>query len=375
MSSDLKKPDKILLASVAAALILGILVLSSASALLSQTKFHDSYYLIKHQLVMGIIPGILLGMLAYKIPLEFMRRFSFYLLLGAALLLLLVFVPGVGFSAGGAQRWVHIGFASIQPSEVLKPVFIIYLASWLASRVSAAGSRKNAKKEFDRTMWAFLAVIGFIGFLLLKQPDLSTFGIITLTAFAMYFLSGTPLKHTFLMIAMGVAGLALLVYFEPYRLERLTSWMSPESDPLGKSFQANQALIAVGSGGVFGQGFGASSSKYSFLPELIGDSVFAPYALELGFAGCFLLVSLFAIFAWRGFFIAKSSPGKFESLVAAGITVWIILQAMINISSTARLIPLSGIPLPFVSYGGTAVAAELAAVGLLLNISRRRIDV
>jgi cell division protein FtsW len=210
-----------------------------------------------------------------------------------------------------------------------------------------------------------------IGALLVKQPDLSTFGIVALVAFGMYFLAGTPLKHTVFMVVLGLALLAALVVFEPYRLERFSSWLSPESDPLGKSFQSSQALIIVGSGGAFGQGLGSSSSKYTILPELIGDSVFAPYAHEIGFAGCFLLMALFSVFAWRGFLIARLSKGKFEYLVVCGIVIWICLQSMINIASTARLIPLSGVPLPFMSYGGTAIAMELAAVGLLLNISRQ----
>ncbi|UMX47434.1 MAG: putative lipid II flippase FtsW [Candidatus Nealsonbacteria bacterium DGGOD1a] len=363
-----KNPDFVLLAVIITMMVLGILILSSASAMLAQSKFHYSYYLIKHQAMMGILPGFFLGFLAYKIPLGLVRKFAPLFLLAAVSLLILVFVPGFGFSAGGAQRWIHLGFASIQPSEVLKLVFIVYLASWLSSRIAG---RKNSKTDFSNTLGAFLLVIGLVGFLLLKQPDLSTFGIVVVTAFAMYFLSGTPLRHTFLMVGVGVLALLVLVYSEPYRLDRLSSWLSPESDPLGKNFQANQALIIVGSGGVFGQGLGSSSSKYTLLPELIGDSVFAPYAQELGFAGSLLLVGLFVLFAWRGFSVARASNDKFEYLLACGIIVWITLQAVINISSTTGLIPLSGIPLPFISYGGTAIAVELAAAGLLLNISRQ----
>jgi len=164
--------------------------------------------------------------------------------------------------------------------------------------------------------------------------------------------------------------LAVLVWLAPYRADRLISWLSPESDPLGKGYQSGQALIVVGSGGIFGQGFGASYEKYTFLPELIGDSIFAPYAHELGFAGSAALIGIFAVFAWRGFAIVRRSRNKFESLAAAGITFWITVQAIINIAAAARMVPLGGIPLPFISYGGTAMIVELAAVGLLLNISR-----
>ena len=372
IKDQLKNPDFVLLASVAAIMVLGVLILSSASALLSQSKYHDSYYLIRHQLMMGILPGLILALAAYKVPLNFLRKVAPYLLLASVVLLVLIFVPSLGFSAGGAQRWIHLGFVTLQPSEVLKPIFIIYLASWLATRVGDINAfKKTVQKDFSSTLAAFLVVISLIGALLIKQPDLSTFGIVALVAIAMYFLAGTPLKHTVFIGIAGLSLLAALVAYEPYRFERFASWLSPESDPLGKSFQSSQALIIVGSGGALGQGLGSSSSKYTLLPELIGDSVFAPFAHEIGFAGCLLLMALFLVFAWRGLLIARQSRGKFEYLVACGIVIWICLQSIINISSTARLIPLSGVPLPFVSYGGTAIAMELAAVGLLLNISRQ----
>lgn len=366
-----EKPDFILLAAVTAAVILGVLILSSASALLSQSKYHDSYYLIRHQLIMGIFPGVAAGILAYKVPLRFMRKWAPFLLLMCVSLLILVFIPGIGFSAGGAQRWINLGVATLQPSELLKLAFIVYLASWLASRTRRAAVKKESRQTFANTLAAFAVVVGFIGFLLIKQPDLSTFGVIALTAFVMYFLSQTPLKHALLIGLAGALLLAILVFFEPYRLSRLLSWISPESDPLGKSFQSKQALMLSGSGGILGQGMGSSSQKYTLLPELIGDSIFAPYAHEFGLIGGLALIIIFMIFAWRGFLIAKKSRDKFEYLTAFGITFWIVLQAMINISATIGLLPLSGIPLPFISYGGTAIAVELTAVGVLLNISRR----
>ena len=370
-----KGPDFILLAAVGTAIVLGVMILSSASAMLSQVKYHDSYYLLCHQLLFGILPGLVGGLLVYMIPISLVRKFAPFSLLLAIGLLILVFVPGFGFAAGGAQRWIHLGFATIQPAEILKLSFIVYLASWLASRIDGAAKvAKNAKNEFQNTLAAFVLVVAMIGGLLLKQPDMSTFGIVALTACAMYFLAGMPLKHIFLIVFAGLAGLAILVFSAPYRLDRLISWMSPESDPMGKGFQSEQAMISVGSGGIFGQGFGASSQKYAFLPELIGDSIFAPYAHELGFAGGVILVGIFMIFAWRGFLIARASRSKFEYLTACGIVFWIVVQAMVNISSTVRIVPLTGIPLPFISYGGTAIIMELVAVGLLLNISRHGRD-
>ncbi|HOX30473.1 MAG TPA: putative lipid II flippase FtsW [Candidatus Paceibacterota bacterium] len=370
MKVENKVPDYFLLIAVISLLVIGVLILSSASAILSQAKFHNSYYLLVHQITNGIIPGLILGTVAYFMSLEKIRKVAPVCLLGTIVLMALVFVPGIGFSAGGAQRWLNFGTFTVQPSEILKPVFILYLASWLASKTEKS-QKKIAKKGFSETLMGFMAVVGLVGVFLIFQPDISTFGIITLTALCMYFLSGTPLKHTALIVFLGAIGLLALVALEPYRFDRLMSWLSPEMDPMGNNFQPNQALITVGSGGIFGQGFGASSQKAAHIPELIGDSVFAPYALEMGFVGCAVLIFLFSFFIWRGFKIAKFTEDKFSRLVVSGITFWIALQSLINIASTSRLIPLSGVPLPFISYGGTALMAELVAVGIMLNISKR----
>ncbi len=364
-----RRPDLVLLGATAIMLLLGILILSSASALMSQTRFGDSYAYLRHQVLLGVLPGLALGVAAYFIPPNFLRRSSLFLMMATLVLLTLVFIPNIGFQAGGAQRWINLKFTTLQPSEILKLVFIIYLASWLSSRVGSPARKKN-DKGFSTMLLPFLLVVGLIGGILLAQPDLSTFGIVAIIALGMYFLSGTPIRHTFFVMLIGVVMLALLVACEPYRLERFTSWMSPESDPMGNGFQSQQALIMTGSGGLFGLGLGSSSGKYVLLPELLGDSIFAPYAQEIGFLGGLLLIGMFMLYAWRGLMIARASPDKFNYLVACGIVIWISLQSMINISSTVRLIPLSGVPLPFISYGGTAIIMELAATGLLLNISR-----
>ena len=214
-------------------------------------------------------------------------------------------------------------------------------------------------------------MVGVVGLLLILQPDISTFGIVALAAFFMYFMSGTPLKHTLYTLMLGLICLSALVWLEPYRINRFMTWMFPEIDPMGGSFQPTQALITAGSGGAFGQGFGASSQKAAYIPELIGDSVFAPYALETGFAGCCIIVLLFALFVWRSFRAAKKSGDGFSRLAVLGIVTWIAIQALVNMASTIRLIPLSGVPLPFISYGGTALIVEMTAVGLILNVSRR----
>lgn len=373
IKTHLHRPDFFLLASVGIITILGVLILSSASASFSLAKYDDSYYLLWHQIVFGIIPGLILGFIAYKTPIEVIRKLAPLLILATLVLLVMVFSPNFGISAKGAQRWIYLGFTSIQPSEILKLTFILYLASWLTSHTEKSGARvKTKKKEFSNTFFAFLAVIVVIGILLVLQPDISTFGIIAVTACCMYFLSDTPFRHTMLIVSLGAAVLFALVCFQPHALDRFMAWWSPTSDPMGKSFQPNQALIMVGSGGLFGQGFGSSSSKYSLLPELVGDSIFASYAQETGFIGTAILIVLFAFFVWRSYRVAMQNDDKFSRLTVMGITIWITVQSFINMASTTRLIPLSGVPLPFMSYGGTAMMAEIAAIGIILNISRHR---
>lgn len=366
-----KNPDYPLLIIVSCLLVLGVLILSSASAILSQIKFHNSYYLLAHQLKWGILPGIVLGFALYHVKMQRLRQIAPLLLLFTIVLLSLVFYPGIGLKSGGAQRWINIFSISIQPSEILKLTFILYLASWLFSKTEKVSTQGSKKKQFKDTLIAFLVVVSIVGLFLIAQPDLSTFGIIALTAFCMYFLSDTPLKHSFLIVLLGAIGLLALIWLEPYRVNRFVGWMFPELDPMGNSFQPNQALITAGSGGAFGQGFGASSQSTAHIPELIGDSVFAPYALETGFAGCLILILLFLLFIWRCVKIAKNTSDKFSRLTVLGVTFWIAIQAFVNIASTIRLIPSSGVPLPFISYGGTALMVELVAVAIILNISRQ----
>ena len=373
MSENNQKIDFILLSAVVAIVVLGILILSSASAFLSQAKYHDSYFLLKHQLLLGVLPGLFLGLAAFKIPVDWYRKFAPYLMVVMILSLVAVFIPMVGKQAGGAQRWIQIGTVSLQPSEVLKFVFVIYLASWLSTHSANRPALRKKNSGDDAAIGPlvpFLVVLGSVGALVIMQPDLSTFGIIAVTAVCMYFVAGTPLKHLLFIALAGSLILLALVYFEPYRMSRFASWMSPQADPMGSGFQANQALIIASSGGVFGQGFGSTASKYTMLPELIGDSVFAPYAAETGFVGCILLVALYAVFVWRCLRIAGKGLSPFERLAAVGIAVWFAAQSVLNIASTLRLVPLSGVPLPLISYGGTAMMVELTATGFMLNLSR-----
>ena len=368
------RPDYILLGTTCALLVLGILIIASVSASASQKNFGNPFYFLKHQILFAVLPGLVLGFIAYKIRLNLFKKWAPFLLLINLVLLAMVFLPIIGANFGGASRWLAIGHFTFQPSEALKLTFIVYLASWLASRAPQQkfGGIKTSH-SFSQTLIAFLIVVGIISLLLIFQPDVSTLGIILLTGCSMYFLSGTPVWHTIFIILIGVGGVLALVKLAPYRMKRWMVFLNPETDPLGIGYQIKQALIAVGSGGIFGLGLGLSRQKFGFLPASMSDSIFAIFSEETGFLGAMILIFLFLIFLWCGFKTAKNSKDRFSHLLAVGITSWIILQAFINIGSMVAILPLSGIPLPFISYGGSALVAELIGVGLLLNISKSSI--
>jgi cell division protein FtsW len=349
--------DYILLATVAILIILGILILASVSAPLSQREFSTPFYYLKHQIFFGLIPGLILAILAFKIPLSFLKKWALVFFFLNLILMLMVFLPKVGSAFSGAKRWLNFGPITFQPAEFLKLSFIFYLAAWLSS-----------KKE--KSLIAFLVIISLVSLLLIFQPDISTLGIITLISILLYFLAKTPLWHSILIISLTAGSLLALIKFASYRLARVLVFLKPETDPLGIGYQIKQALIAVGSGGIFGLGLGMGKQKFGFLPHPISDSIFALFSEETGFLGGLVLISFFLIFFWRGFKIGKSSKEKFFQYLALGITFWITIQAFVNIGSMIGILPLAGIPLPFISYGGSALIAELIGIGILLNISK-----
>lgn len=374
MAKNSNHPDYILLGAVAGLIILGIIILASVSASISKEKFGNTYYFLNHQLLFGLLPGIILAFIIFRLPIILLKKWSVALLLINLILMGMVFLPYIGFSAGGATRWLKLGSFTFQPSEFLKLTFLLYLALWLANRIPQKNKSSireiKESKEFSQTFIVFLVILGIISLLLILQPDISTLCIIIFSATLMYFVAGTPLWHVFLMFLLGIAGLISLIKIAPYRANRILVFFNPDIDPMGMAYQIKQALIAVGSGGILGLGLGMSAQKYGFLPQSMSDSIFAVFSEEAGFLGAFILISLFLVFLWRGFKIARDSQDKFSQLLAVGITSWIIVQAFANISSMIGILPLSGIPLPFVSYGGSALAIELAGVGLLLNISK-----
>ncbi len=362
------KYDKLdigLLAVTIILVILGILILTSISASLSFELFENSYYFLKHQFLFGILPGLLLGFLAFLIPLDFFKKNIIFFLLANLFFLGLVFLPKIGVSLGGASRWIKIGSVIIQPSEFLKICFFLYLASWLSVR-------SLNTKNWSQTLIAFLIILGVISIFLAYQPDIGTLGIIISVSLLMYFLSDTPIWHSILIVLIGIILLVILVKVSPYRADRILVFLNPDTDPMGKGYQIKQALITVGSGGVTGLGLGMSRQKFGFLPQIMSDSIFAIFAEEAGFIGSLILVLIFLILCWRGFKIIKASNDKFQKILALGITSWISLQAFINIASMIGLLPLTGVPLPFISYGGSHFLTEFIGIGMLLQISKNK---
>ena len=363
-----KQLDHILLGTIGLLIVAGILILASVSAPYSHQKFGNTYYFLNHQLLYGLIPGLILGFLAFKARLSWIKKWSPFFLLGNLLLLAMVFVPYIGLKIEGATRWIAVGPISFQPSEILKLTFILYLAAWLANRTPGQNILKE--KRFGQTLFVFFVIMGLIAVILILQPDVSTLGVVCLVALFMYFANNTPIWHSGLMIFLGMASLFFFVKLAPYRINRILVFFNQEIDPMGIGYQLKQSLIAVGSGGIAGVGLGMGIQKLGFLPQPIADSIFAVFSEETGFAGSLFLVLLFLLFLWRGLKIAKEAGDKFQQLAALGIASWITIQAFINIGAMIGVFPLTGIPLPFISYGGSALVTTLAGAGILLNISK-----
>ncbi len=342
---------------------IGLITIASAGVVYGRVRFGDDYYFLKQQLL-GLGVGLVLLYIFQRIHYRVWQRFVVPIFILALILLILVFIPGFGTTVYGAARWVELGPLSFQPSEVMKFSIILYLSAWLSGR----GQKKTS--DFYEGLVPFLALLSVVGFLIIKQPDTGTLGLIFLISLAIFFASGANIMHIFSLFAGGFLFLFILIKVAPYRMQRFLVFMNPDHDPLGFGYQMTQALLAIGSGGIFGVGLGQSRQKFNYLPEPVTDSVFAILGEELGLMGTVIVVGLFLFLAWRGVRIALGAPDEFGRLLAIGIVSWVVLQAFINISAITGLIPLTGIPLPFISYGGTSLAVLLAAMGILLNISK-----
>ncbi|MDP3998554.1 MAG: putative lipid II flippase FtsW [bacterium] len=352
-----KKPDFLFGLIVVFFLIFGVLMVYNASSVSALRDFGDKYYYLKEQLKwlgLGFFSLTFLSFFDYR-RLYFLSPF---LLISAVILLILVFIPGLGVKAYGASRWLNFRFFSLQPSEIAKLSLVIYLSAWFS------------EKEKGR-LGAFLLLVGLLLALIFLQPDMGTAIILALTAILLYFLSGASLWHFVALLPASIIAGFVLIITSPYRFKRLSSFVNPDFDPLGASYHLKQILIALGSGGIFGVGLGQSRQKYAYLPESMTDSIFAIIGEEVGFIGAAAIVLIFLFFIWRGFKIAREAPDRFGQLLAVGIISWLAIQAFVNLSAMVALIPLTGVPLPFISYGGSSLVVVMAGVGILLNISRQ----
>jgi cell division protein FtsW len=358
-----RQPDYILLIVIGILIIFGLIMVSSASVAVSQENYHQSYYYLKNQIWRGLLPGLGLGLAAFFIPYRWWKKMALPLFIITILALIAVFVPKIGVAYGGARRWLNLGYFSPQPSEFLKLTFIIYLAAWLASK-------EKTVKNFSESLVPFAILIGLVAILLLMEPDIGSLGVIGFTALMVYFLAGAKISHLSLIGVGAMALFWLLTRFFTHASNRFQVFLHPELDPQGIGYQVNQALLALGSGGIFGLGLGQGLQKFKYLPQPASDSIVAVIGEELGFIGLICLLLLFLALAWRGFKIARDTPDTFGKLLAGGITSWLLIQAIINVAAICGLLPLTGITLPFISLGGSSLAITLISMGILLNISK-----
>ena len=341
----------------------GLAILSSAGLIDAQKKFGSSYYYLNHQLMylgMGLVAMFLTSKIDYKV----WKKLSLLILFGSLVLMIMVFMPSFGLDLKGASRWINLVGFTFQPSELLKLGLVIYLAAWFSGR-------DQRLENWAYGMAPFFLVLSFIAILLALQPDIGTLIVVSIISLGVYFVAGVSLKQFFAIIAILLVAIAGLIFIEPYRFNRIKAYLNPSADPHGISYQVNQSMIAIGSGGLTGVGFGKSSQKYGFLPEVAHDSIFAVVAEELGLIGAGTIILLFVFLCFNMTQIARNISDKFGVLLVMGINVWIMGQAFINIAAISGLAPLTGIPLPFVSYGGTALISLLAGLGIVLNVAKR----
>ena len=357
LKNTLNKPDWLIIGLTLGLTIFGIVMVGNASVLKAYQDFGDKFHYLRLQIYWSLL-GIGAFFFTSFLNYNFWKKIAVPAIIFSLITLVLVLIPGLGTSALGARRWLGLGFLSFQPAELAKLSFIFYLSSFFSKK---------------KNIWPFLAILGLLAGLIMFQPDLGTTVVLAATGLAIYFVSGAPILAIGSIALFGILSGVGLILTSPYRKERLLTFFDPSRDPLGASYHIRQVLIAIGSGGLLGVGLGQSRQKYEYLPEVTTDSIFAIIAEEIGFVGGMIILALFLLLIWRGFRIAKEAPDDFGKLLAVGITSWIGFQALINLCSMVALVPLTGIPLPFISYGGSSLVLSLAAMGILVNISKQRI--
>jgi cell division protein FtsW len=354
IKSSIHRPDWILFGVVFALLLFGLLMIFNASPVTSLRDFGDNLYLIRLQLAWAGM-GIFLAFVVFLIPYTFWQKIAPFILIGSLVLLAAVLIPAFGLKVYGAQRWLSFGWHSLQPAEFAKIAYIIYISSILSKGVKVK---------------QFLIVTAIFAGILLLQKDLGTTIVLVSAGLAIFFVAGASWWYFLALAPISAILGSVLIILSDYRRARFFCFLNPTADQQGICYHIYQSLLALGSGGVFGIGLGQSRQKYGFIPEVATDSIFDVIGNELGFFGVLILISVFLLLIYRGFKIASNAPDKFSYLLVVGITTWIGIQALINIAGLSALLPLVGVPLPFISYGGSSLVATLIAVAILLNISR-----
>lgn len=364
MLKESKGPDPLLLGVVLALLALGLVMVFSASYVSAVENQGDAYYYLKRQVLWTLV-GLTLMFLAQRIPYTFWRKAAPFMLLGSLLLLVLVLMPGIGGEGMGARRWLHLGVLNVQPSEIAKLSVVVFLAAFLSTK-------QNRVRLFGYSVAPVLLLLSIVFYLIVSQPDLGTALILVGVALLLLFASGVPVSQLLTLGLVAMPGLAYVVLSSEYRYQRLLSFMNPGADPLGSGYQITQSLYAIGSGGLWGMGLGGSLQKWHWLPERHTDFIFAILGEELGFLGTMTVLILFFLLCWRGLSLARQAPCPFGSLLAGGIVSLVGVQALINMGVVTGMLPITGVPLPFISYGGSSLVPSLVGMGVVLNISRYR---
>lgn len=357
LKSASKRSDHLLISLVMGLTVFGVIMVGNASVVEAYRDFGDKLYYFKLQL-QWVALGIICFWLALNFGYKPLKYFSLPLLVVTLFSLIAVLIPKVGIQALGAKRWLGIGLFRFQPAELAKFVFIVWSAAFLSQK---------------KKLTPFLIILVTLTGLVMLQPDLGTTVVLVGSGLVIYFVAGGAIWQFILVTLTAFAGGIGLIFTSSYRKQRLMTFLNPTVDPLGTSYHIRQILIAIGSGGLFGLGLGQSRQKFEYIPAVTTDSIFAVIAEETGFIGGSIIILAYLLLIWRGLKIAKEAPDDFSRLLAAGITAWIGIQALINLSAMVALVPLTGIPLPFISYGGSSLVLTLGAVGILANISRHKV--
>ncbi|KOP82045.1 stage V sporulation protein E [Cytobacillus solani] len=355
-------PDLILIIVTLTLLAVGLTMVYSASAVWAEYKFNDSFFFAKRQMLFAAV-GIAAMFFIMNIDYWTWRTWAKVIIIICFVLLIIVLIPGIGNERNGSRSWIGVGAFSIQPSEFMKLAMISFLAKFLSEKQKLITS-------FKKGLVPSLGLV-FLAFgLIMLQPDLGTGTVMVGTCIVMIFIAGARIRHFVILGLIGLSGFVGLVLSAPYRMKRITSFLDPWEDPLGSGFQIIQSLYAIGPGGLFGLGLGQSRQKFFYLPEPQTDFIFAILSEELGFIGGSFVIILFALLLWRGIRIALGAPDLYGSFLAVGVVAMVAIQVMINIGVVTGLMPVTGITLPFLSYGGSSLTLMLMAIGVLLNISR-----